>query len=315
MRTMSQPFDRRTVLKGTLSGLAGLALGRAAIAAPAATEPVATTAVTDRISVISGAGGNVVVLADRSGALLVDGGSKAGSGALRAALAKLPGGARVQTLVDTHWHPEQTGSNEAFGKAGAQIIAHEKTRQWLSVDHYVPSEDRYERALPKVAWPTKAFYTKETFEFAGEHVELGYLLEAHTAGDAYVLFRDANVLAVGDAAAPVRDPQLDWYAGGWIGGRIDSLALLLALCNADTRVIASHGGVVNRTALEAEQKTLQLVYDRMQQLMRKGMRTEDMIAADVLKDTGRSWSDPARFIHDVHKGLWAHHNTISHDIV
>jgi glyoxylase-like metal-dependent hydrolase (beta-lactamase superfamily II) len=130
-----------------------------------------------------------------------------------------------------------------------------------------------------------------------------------------VLFRDANVLAVGDAVAPVRDPELDWYAGGWIGGRIDSLTLLLTLCTVDTKVIASHGGVVNRATLESEQQALLRVYDRMQQLMRKGMRTEDMIAADVLKDTGRHWNDPARFIHDVHKGLWAHHNTISHDIV
>jgi cyclase len=312
---MNQPLDRRTVLKGTLGGLAGLALGRIGVAAPAAAEPVATRAITDRVWVISGVGGNVVVLADRDGALLVDSGSKAGGSALRAALAKLPGGAHIKTLVNTHWHPEQTGSNEAFGKAGAQIIAHEKTRQWLSIDHYLPSEDRYEKALPKAAWPTKAFYTTESFEFAGEHVELGYLLEAHTAGDAYVLFRDANVLVVGDAAAPDRDPQLDWYAGGWIGGRIDALSLLLALCNPTTKVVTSHGPAVGRAALEAEQQTLQQVYDRMQQMMRKGLRTEDMIASDVLKDTGRSWRDPARFIHDVHKGLWAHHNTISHDIV
>ena len=30
---------------------------------------------------------------------------------------------RVSTLINTHWHPEQTGSNERLGKAGAKIIA------------------------------------------------------------------------------------------------------------------------------------------------------------------------------------------------
>jgi hypothetical protein len=49
------------------------------------------------------------------------------------AVAALPGRAGP-TLFNTHWHPEQTGSNETLGKAGAQIIAQENTRLWLTTD-------------------------------------------------------------------------------------------------------------------------------------------------------------------------------------
>jgi hypothetical protein len=38
----------------------------------------------------------------------------------------------VATLFNTHWHPEQTGSNEALGKNGVKIIAHTNTKLWLT---------------------------------------------------------------------------------------------------------------------------------------------------------------------------------------
>ena len=63
----------------------------------------------------------------------------------------------------------------------------------------------------------------------GERIDYGYLIEAHTSGDIYVFFRDSNVLAVGDVAAPARDPELDYLTGAWIGGRADALSRLVEL--------------------------------------------------------------------------------------
>ena len=42
------------------------------------------------------------------------------------------GTSRIHTLINTHWHPEQTGANEAVGKSGGVIFAHEKTKTLLS---------------------------------------------------------------------------------------------------------------------------------------------------------------------------------------
>src|ERR1051325_10979029 len=69
---------------------------------------------------------NVVAHTSAEGVTLVDGASAAATDALLKAVAALPGGAPgnvVQTLFNTHWHPEQTGLNETIGKAGKTIIA------------------------------------------------------------------------------------------------------------------------------------------------------------------------------------------------
>ncbi len=40
-----------------------------------------------------------------------------------------------------------------------------------------------------------------------------------------------------------------------------------------------------------------------------------MLDAGVLKGLPRTLSDPRRFLYDLHKGLWAHHNKLSPNVV
>jgi glyoxylase-like metal-dependent hydrolase (beta-lactamase superfamily II) len=269
----------------------------------------------ERLSLITGVGGNVVALAGDEGVLLVDTGDAKSGRALLSQLKKLPGKGKVHTVINTHYHIDHTGSNEAFGKSGAKIISHEKTKQWLAIDHWIPAEERYEKARPAKAVPTETFYTTGKTAVAGESVEYGYLQEAHTSGDAYVFFRDSNVLVVGDAAANGADPELDWFAGGWVGGRLDSQDLLLKLANDQTRIIAGSGAPMTKAQLKGERETMQKLYDRVVELIRKGFTWEDMLNANILDGVGHIWSDPQGFMYAVHKGFWAHHNTLSHDIV
>ena len=65
-------------------------------------------------------------------------------------LAALPQAGKVHTLFNTHWHPEQTGSNESLGQAGATIVAQENTKQWLTTDVTWPWNDETVEPLPKV---------------------------------------------------------------------------------------------------------------------------------------------------------------------
>ncbi|HEU4619971.1 MAG TPA: MBL fold metallo-hydrolase [Gammaproteobacteria bacterium] len=305
---------RRDVLKGAAAGFGALAVGPLARVALAADAP-AVERVTDRLALVTGAGGNVLVLAADDGQVVVDSGAAASSTALLAALGSLPGGGRVQRLFNTHWHPEQVGANEALGKAGAKIIAHAKTRAHLAAGYYLPAEDRYVNPLPAPALPTEVVYTHGETTAGGERIEYGYLLEAHTDGDLYVYFRGSNVVAVGGAISPERDPVLDWFGGGWLGGRVDALEQLLAMTDEKTRFVPSDGPVVGRAAVEAERDFMRTVFDRMVELVRKGDSPEDCLAAGALDGLSRKLADPLAFIYSVHKGLWAHHNTLSPDIV
>jgi glyoxylase-like metal-dependent hydrolase (beta-lactamase superfamily II) len=266
---------------------------------------------TERVSVISGAPGNIVALSSSDGVVLVDSGSAALAKAVRATLA----GASVRMLIDTHYHADQTGGNALYGASGTSIHAHLITRQWLATDYYVPAEDHWVKALPAVALPTKTFREKSELKAGAESIECGYLLEAHTRGDIYVFFRDSNVLAVGDVASPLRDPSFDWYAGGWIGGRVDALDDLLKLANDQTRIVPAYGPVMTRAQLQAERDMMRHLYDRTTELTDHGRSARDMLDEGVLNEVSRKFQDPYRFLYDVSKGLWAHYTNFGGNIV
>jgi cyclase len=313
--------DRRTFLRTSLLGLGGIAaaplLGalsgcQQSPARPSAGRATLSTAkVTDRVSVISGAPGNVVVLSSGDGLLLVD----SGSATLASAVQKSLAGARVRTLFNTHYHADQTGGNALFAKAGAEIHAHTITRQWLATDYYVPAEDRWVKAPPKEAVPTVTFRNRGEIKAGTETVEFGYLLEAHTRGDAYVYFRDSNVLVAGDVVSPLRDPILDWYAGGWLGGRADAMDDLLELANDQTRIVPAYGAVMTRAELQAERDLIAKLYEITSSLYHHGNSAQDMLDKNVLSQVDRKLQDPARFLYDVVKGLQAHYTNFGGNVV
>jgi cyclase len=314
--------DRRSLLKAGLGGFVGLAavplLGSLAGCAANPSRPAAGRAsvlpmvkVSERISVITGAPGNVVVLSEGSSVVLVDSGAAALASSVRKSLA----GAQARLLFNTHYHADQTGGNALFGAAGTEIRAHTITKQWLAADYYVPAEDRWVKAPPKEAVPTVTFRGKGELKAGVETIEHGYLLEAHTRGDAYVFFRDSNVLAVGDVVSPQRDPALDWYAGGWLGGRADAMDDLLKLANADTRIVPAYGAVMSRAELQAERDIMTKLYDLCAAATHKGRSAQDMFNDGILNMVNRKFQDPNRFLYDVAKGLQAHYTNFGGNVV
>jgi glyoxylase-like metal-dependent hydrolase (beta-lactamase superfamily II) len=282
----------------------------------AGSAQIATTALNDRLLLVSGVGGNLVALRGEEGLLLVDAGATGSTDLLLAELAKFARGAKVHTVLNTHWHTDQTGGNDVFGGAGAKLIAHAKCAQRMATDQFVPWEDRYIKARDKAAVPKEVFYYgSRQLQFGKEHIEYGYLQQPHTDGDIYVYLRESNVLLTGDAVSPQQDPVLAWFEGGWLGGRVDSLAQLLTIGNAQTRIIASTGPMISRTEVKIEHEAMVKAFDRVSETFRKGFTTEDMQKARLLDGLPRTWKDPDTFIYAAHKGIWAHYNKISHTIV
>jgi glyoxylase-like metal-dependent hydrolase (beta-lactamase superfamily II) len=301
-------LDRRQLLTGFGGLLAGLTLPRALSA-----QEAGPVAVNGRVSLITAGRTNVVALTSPDGLVLVDSGAPDLGAQLTAALQPL--GGRVNTIFNTHFHTDHTGGNEALRRAGATIVAHENTRLWMATPTWLPAEDRYRPPRPKNAHPTRTFYTEGSMQTGGERIDYGYLIEAHTSGDIYVFFRDSNVLAVGDVASPARDPELDYLTGAWIGGRADALTRLVELANADTKIVPGVGPVMTRAQLQAERDMMKTIYDRTVDRVREGDSARDMLDGGVLKGLPRTLSEPYRFLYDLQKGLWAHHNKLSPNVV
>lgn len=309
-------MDRRHVLTGGIAGVLTLWASPLIEAAQRAIASVGRiNRLTDSLSVLDGGGSNIVALSSADGIVLVDTGAPGNGDRVMSALKGLGGNTRVHTVFNTHYHPAQTGNNEAFAAAGATIVAHDRTRQWMSVDHWLPDQNRYQKARPMAAWPTEVFFNTGSRTIGGQQIEYGYLLVAHTAGDIYVYFRDSNVLVVGDVASPVNDPELDWITGAWIGGRVSSMDLLLKIGNDQTRVVPGTGPAMTWAEFKAERELMEAVRQRLFKQIRQGDGPQDMVDGGVLKGLARTWKDPYAFLYAAARGLWGNHNKLDPDVV
>ncbi|HEY1899064.1 MAG TPA: MBL fold metallo-hydrolase [Steroidobacteraceae bacterium] len=259
------------------------------------------------VALLSGVGGNVVAFSTPDGLLVIDSGAPEHSRELLKTLTSLPGGKRIRTVFNTHWHWDHTGGNELLRKAGAQIIAHENTRLWLGTKVIEEWENRTYPARSAQALPTNTFYYKTNqLTFGNEPLEYGWLGQAHTDGDIYIYLRGQNLLMVGDVLSVGRYPVLDYCTGGWIVGMRDATQKLLDLSNDQTRIVPGTGPVQSRADLQAEHDMLSAMQDKVWALMRKGMTASEILAAKASADFDAKWGDPQQFITSAYQGIYGH---------
>ena len=293
-------MKRRYFLQALPAATAGAALARFA----RADEPaLALVPLGNGLSVVTGGGGNVTVFQSPEGVLLVDGGSPERSAQVLKLIREHTGATRIHTLFNTHWHWDQTGSNRTLGPAGTRIIAHENTKLWLGTEVACKWQDRVYKPLPRDARPNETFYTNGSLAFGGEHIDYGYLPQAHTDGDLYVFFRNANVLVVGDIVSVGSYPIIDYSTNGWLGGLLDATKTLIGLADSATRIVPGKGPVQQRSDVEAERDMLATMKLRLSQLLAKGMSVPDMLAAAPSHDLDAHWGDPTLFISNAFPGL------------
>jgi glyoxylase-like metal-dependent hydrolase (beta-lactamase superfamily II) len=312
-------LSRRDLLKGVVGGAAGFVLGVAPRVSAAQAQAVSGTAVpgnsavqrlADDLFLVQLPGeANIIVQTSPGGVVLVDGGSAKVSDVLLKTIAELPGGGRgadagVQTLFNTHWHPEQTGLNETIGKAGKTIISHENTRLWLSTDITWSWNGQHFKRLPKIAQPNKTFYTTGQLDSG---IKYGYIPDAaHTDGDMYVYFPKQNVLAVGDVVSNQGWPVVDWQTGGWIGGLAGALPRLVTLANDQTRIVPGRGAVMSLSELKTQAAMYSTIYDRLSGLLNKGRGPSEAVAAKPTKEFDAQMGNPDEFVRRAFESLWAY---------
>jgi cyclase len=289
---------RRTFLK---TATASVAVGRFAFAqAP----KISTTPLGDNLYLLNGAGCNILVHTGADGLVMVDGGLAQNAAALAQAVAALPKGGPVRTLFNTHWHPEQTGSNQTLGTAGVTIIAQENTRLWLQQNITWPWNGKKFNKFPKVAQPNKTFYDKGALDSG---IRYGYISDAaHTDGDLYVYFPQQNILAVGDAAYGQGWPVVDWWTGGWIGGIVGGLQRIQSVANKDTKIVPAQGPLLSFADIAVQLDMYGTIYDRLNQMLNKGHSPSEGVAAKPAKEYEAKMGNPDEFIRRSFESLWAY---------
>jgi len=262
-----------------------------------AATPRITTTDLGGATLIQGAGCNVIAMPGESGALMVDGGLAANADALLAVVRKATGASRINTLINTHWHPEQIGANEAVGRSGGVIFAHEKTRMSLSNAVYSVTFEGRRPPLPEAARPTKTTQGDGSMEFAGQKIDYGYMPAAHTDGDLYIHVPKLNLLVAGGVVSGVEWPLLDYRNGAWLGGRVRALERLADLVAPDTRVVPASGRMLTGRDMVRHRDIYRELFTTMIGYLNMGLGPEDAVTRNPLKQYQAEFGDPSAFLY------------------
>jgi len=277
----------------------------------AARSKLSLAPLTGRLSLITGGAANIVVASAGGELLLVDGGAAADAGQLSKLLAENFPKQKLKAVLNTHWHWAQSGFNATARKAGADVLAHENTRLWLSTEVNSRWEGKVYKPQPAGALPNKTFYYGlQSLPFGGGAVEYAHLGQAHTDGDVYVRFAEENVLVAGDVVSPSKYPIIDSASNGWLGGIQGALRTLVARCNANTKVIPAVGAPVGVDALKQQQEMCFTVVGRIGENYYKGGTYEDFLASKPTKEFDAQYGDPALFLKQAYETAWYHVNEI-----
>ena len=267
---------------------------------------IKTVKLTDTLYVLFGSGGNIGVSAGPDGVYLIDDQFAPLSKKILAAVRKLSD-KPIRFVVNTHWHRDHTGGNENMGKEGATIVAHENVRKRMTAKHFNPIFDRKTPPAPSGAWPQLTYKDGITLHLNGEHARIVHAPAAHTDGDSFVHFTDANVIHAGDLFFNGIYPFIDAWSGGSIAGLIVAVDKILAIAKDDTRIIPGHGPMATRADLIAYRKMLETVRGRVAKAKKDGKSATDMVSAGMFKDIEKTWGEgflnTQKFITVVYEGM------------
>jgi glyoxylase-like metal-dependent hydrolase (beta-lactamase superfamily II) len=260
-----------------------------------------TQALRGNLHVLLGEGSNITVSSGPDGALLVDDEYAVLTPKVRASLAELRSSS-VKLIVNTHWHSDHTGGNEAFARDGALIIAQENTGRRMRSDQIL-SLYGPQKAYPTIAWSAITFDTSLRLRWNGEEIDIIHVGPAHTDGDAIVFFRQQNVIATGDLFVGYiyRPPYFDDLNGGSAHGMIAAADTLLKLIDERTIVVPGHGDVTDRAGLQDYRDRLISIRDRITDDVTRGLSEDEVVALHPAEGFAKAGRGTDRWVRVVYR--------------
>jgi len=217
-------------------------------------------------------GGNVGVIADLSGVIVIDSMDQKSAGQIRESIRKLPGGGQVRMLVNTHYHSDHTDGNRVLG-TGSIIVAQENTRSYMLKG----SKD----ALPAGALPCVTYADRLALYAGDEPVRLVHYAHAHTGGDTVVFIDRHKVIHMGDMFFNGMFPYLDVANGGSIDNWVRQLDAIMAAIPADTKIIPGHGPLAGIAELKSFRQMLFDSAETVRKQMKEGKTLEQIKSAGL----------------------------------
>ena len=241
---------------------------------------------------LEGQGGNITVAVGTDGIIMVDSQFAPLHDKIKAAITKispLP----IKYLINTHYHGDHTDGNALFHKEGATIVGHDNLRIRLVAGTTNLFNGNKVPPAPADAIPTVTYQVGDSkVDVGGRTAGLHHVMNAHTDGDTWVYFADANVLATGDTFSRGRYPNIDWSNGGGIDGMILATERYLKVANDSTKIVPGHGELATKAHLQEFHDMLVEARNRVKKLFDEGKSEQEVIAADPLAELSKKWATP-----------------------
>jgi glyoxylase-like metal-dependent hydrolase (beta-lactamase superfamily II) len=252
------------------------------------TVQIKTTPLGHNTYELEGTGGNITVAVGTDAVIMVDSEFAPLHDKIKAAIDKVSGGKPIKYLVNTHFHGDHVGGDAPFAKDGTIVVAHvnlakrlaDGSTNGLSGAKTPPATGG---AIPSMTYSTPTIELK----IDGRTAVVGHLPNAHTDGDSYVQFADANVIATTDIVSRgTRYPTIDYLNGGSINGIIAAVETYLTMGNADTKYVPGHGPLTSHDELQAYHDMMVGVRDAVAAEIKAGKTEEQAVDDQPLAKIG-----------------------------
>lgn len=258
------------------------------------------------VYMLQGAGGNIGLSVGNDDAFVIDDEYAPLTPKIKAAIATVTS-KPVRFVMNTHWHGDHTGGNENMAAAGAILVAHENVRRRMSVEQFIEAFKQKVPASPAAALPVITFTESISFYVNDDSVRAIHVKNAHTDGDAIIVFQGANAIHMGDTYFNGMYPFIDVSSGGTLDGIIAAADRGLALADASTKIIPGHGDLGDRASLKTYRDVMASVRHRVATLIAQKKTLAQIIAAKPLADYDAVWGNgfmkADQFLAMVHAGM------------
>ena len=269
--------------------------------------------VSGNIYMLEGAGGNIAASVGEDGIVIVDDQFAPLAEKIQAALKDLGVTSKpVRFVINTHYHGDHTGGNEAFNNAGATLIAHQNVRKRLETGGTAGnggSIKMEQKAASRNALPIITFEHDVTVHLNGEDILALHFPSGHTDGDSIIFFPKNNVVHMGDDFVRYGFPFIDTSSGGSVQGMIAATEKVASELPADAKVIPGHGALSNMDDVKAFTKMLKETSAAVEKALGDHKTLEQMKQEKVLapweKFSGQMINTDA-FIETLYNSLTGH---------
>lgn len=226
---------RRTFIRNSTLGFAALTLAQQKLLSSFFEDPWKITMLRDDVGIFEERGGTIGFLLSKKGIAVVDSQFPDQSKHLIDEL-KNRSDQPFKFLINTHHHGDHSAGNLSFRGMVEHVVAHANSK--INQENSAKQNNAEDKQL----YPDLTYTDSWSEKVGKEKIKLTYHGAAHTNGDSFVHFEEANIVHCGDLVFNRRHPYVDRSAGASIKNWMEVLNKGISQFDKETIYVFGHAG-------------------------------------------------------------------------